>query len=225
VVDVLGVDQVPDQGVQPGGVEPAAGQLGVPRLAGEHVHELQPGAVAVLQVGELVGEHHRVRAPVAVEHGDGRPTVAQHAGRQREDRGDARPGDDEHVVGRDRQVGGEGARRRQHLDPVTRLHLVDEVGGEEPTGDLADADPRGAPHRRADGVRTALVPVAVDPAQGERLPGLEAVVLFQLRRDVEGDRDGVVGQLLHAGDGEGVELRAAAGAHGCIGRRHGLRSP
>ena len=48
------------------------------RLAGEQVDQLQPGAVAVLQVGQLVGEHHRVRAPVAVEDGHRRLAVAQH---------------------------------------------------------------------------------------------------------------------------------------------------
>ncbi|WP_220036095.1 translation initiation factor IF-2 N-terminal domain-containing protein, partial [Modestobacter versicolor] len=38
----------------------------------------QPGAVPVLEVGQLVGEHHRAGAAVAVEHGDRRLPVAQH---------------------------------------------------------------------------------------------------------------------------------------------------
>jgi hypothetical protein len=97
---------------------------------------------------------------------------------------------------------------------------VDQVGGEEAAGDLADADPRLRTHGRADRVRPALVAVADDAAQGERLAGLEAVVLDQVLGDVEGDRNGVVGELLHSGDRQRMELRPSAGADRCVGDGH-----
>ena len=59
-----------EQPAQPVGVEPAGEQLDVARLAGEHVHELEPRAVRVLQVAELLGEHHRAGGAVAVEQRD-----------------------------------------------------------------------------------------------------------------------------------------------------------
>ena len=65
-----------------GGVETAAEQLRLARLARQHVDQLDPRRLAVLEVGELVGEHHRVRAPVAVEHRHPRAGVGEH-GRRR----------------------------------------------------------------------------------------------------------------------------------------------
>ena len=44
--------------------------LGLHGLPGQHVHQVQPRAVGVLEVGELLGEHHGVGAAVAVEQGD-----------------------------------------------------------------------------------------------------------------------------------------------------------
>ena len=40
------------------------------RLPGQHVHQVQPGRVAVLQVGQLLGEHHRAGRAVAVHQGE-----------------------------------------------------------------------------------------------------------------------------------------------------------
>jgi hypothetical protein len=176
--------------------------------------ELQAGAEAVLQVGELVGEHHRVRAAVSVEDGDGALPVPQHGAGQGQRRRDAGTGDDEDVVAGLGEVCGEGARGRQHLDGVAGPHVVHEVGGEEPAGHLADADPWRRAHRRADGVGAALVPAVHGPAQRERLTRLEPVVLEQVVGDVEGDRDGVVGQLLDLRDRQRVELWPTAGDRG-----------
>ena len=47
---------------QPLGVEPAGEQLDLLRLPGEHVQQLEPVGVAVLEVLELLEEHHRCRA-------------------------------------------------------------------------------------------------------------------------------------------------------------------
>ena len=86
--DLLGIDDHPVRSAQPpvvdvgdrhsagsstaqlGRVETTAEQLRLPRLARQHVDQLDPRRIAILEVGELVGEHHRVRAPVAVEHRD-----------------------------------------------------------------------------------------------------------------------------------------------------------
>ena len=62
------VEQRRQEQAQLGGVEAAAEQLRLAWLAGQHVDQLDPSGRPVLEVGELVGEHHRVGAPVAVQH-------------------------------------------------------------------------------------------------------------------------------------------------------------
>src|SRR3954449_8590717 len=212
VVDALGVHQVGDEGAEAVAVEPAAGDLGVAGLAGQYVHELESGAVTVLEVGQLVGEHHRVRPPVAVEDGDGGPPVTEHRGGQRQRGGDAGAGHDEDVVARYGQVGREGARRRQYLDGVPGPDLVDQVRREEPARHPAHAHPRRGTHGGADRVGAALVPLAVDPAEGERLARPEPVVVGEFLRDVERDGDRVVGEPVDAGHRQRVELRPATDA-------------
>ena len=93
------------------GVQPAAVQLDLLRLAGQHVDDLHPRRVGVLEVGDLVGEHDRVAAPVAVQQRDGGLVVRrEHRGGDRHHRGDAGAGGDEHVPAGDGQVGGEACR-------------------------------------------------------------------------------------------------------------------
>ena len=70
VVDVGDRDQPGQEQPELRGVEATAEQLRLAWLARQHVNELDPRRLAVLEVGELVGEHHRVRAPVAVKHRD-----------------------------------------------------------------------------------------------------------------------------------------------------------
>src|SRR3712207_9247990 len=55
------------------------------------------------------------------------------------------------VCSSDLEVGGEGARRREHLDLVARPHLGHEGGGEEAAGHLAHAHAGRGTDRRADG--------------------------------------------------------------------------
>ena len=109
---------------EPVGVDPAGQQLGVLRLAGEHVHDVQPGRVAVLEVGQLLGEHHRSRVPVAVHQGERAVRLGgQRGGDQRQHRRDAGAGRDRGVVAHRvrRERGGEVAERRQHVDRRRRL--------------------------------------------------------------------------------------------------------
>ena len=153
------------------------------------MHELQPGTVAVLQVGQLVGEHHRVGAPVAVEDGDrGSPSASAVAA------SDSTgvipdPATTNTCSAGGGQVGGEAALRRQHLDLVARAHLVHQPGGEEPTGHLADADPQRAhpPARRSSRSRRSSRPSSVRRRVSD-WPGRKTSPA-QLGRDVEGDRD------------------------------------
>ena len=71
-----GTQRLGDPG-QPVGVEPAGEQLGVLRLAGEHVDQLEPVRVAVLEVLELLEEHHGAAGAVGVEQRDrGSPAPA-----------------------------------------------------------------------------------------------------------------------------------------------------
>ena len=51
-------------------VEPPGQQLALLHLAAQQVHQLEPGRVAVLQVGELVEEHHVALGAVAVDQTD-----------------------------------------------------------------------------------------------------------------------------------------------------------
>ena len=48
----------------------------------QHVDELEPRPVAVLEVGQLLGEHHRAGGAVAVEEGDLGVGVGQHRARR-----------------------------------------------------------------------------------------------------------------------------------------------
>ena len=119
-------DQGGEQSAQPVGVEPAREQLDVTRLARQHVHELEAGAVAVLQVGQLLGEHHRCwssgcrRAASAAS-----PGWRQHRRGDRQHRRDARPGGDAQVPAAVRGRA-EAAAGRLHLDLVAGPHLVDQ---------------------------------------------------------------------------------------------------
>jgi hypothetical protein len=70
------LDRDRQQRAQLGGVEPAVEQLDLLRLAAEQVDQADPRRVGVLEVGDLVGEHHRVVAPVAVEQRHGEPSCA-----------------------------------------------------------------------------------------------------------------------------------------------------
>ena len=99
VRDLADGDERADQRAQAVGVETAVEQVRGGGLAREHVHELQAGPVAVLEVGEVLAEHHGVRAAVAVEQGDvGVGVRGEHRRGDREHRRDPGAGGDEDVV-------------------------------------------------------------------------------------------------------------------------------
>ena len=145
---------------------------------------------------------------IAVEQRDVLGLRREQRGCDAEHRGDPGTRGDQHVApdvaG---QVRHEPPLRRQHVERVTDLNLVDEVRRHRPAGDLADADPRRSPLRRADRVRAPLVgPVDLAPDR-QRLAGPEDEVLGEVVGHVEGDRDAVVGQPPHLADLERVESR------------------
>ena len=98
VIDVADRDVRRQQRAQLGGVEAAAQQLGFTRLAREHVDDLDSRRMTILEVGELVDEHHRVGTPIPVDHGDPAARIAEHRRGDRQRRGDSRAGDEHHVA-------------------------------------------------------------------------------------------------------------------------------
>ena len=206
------VDGDRQQRAQLAGVEPAVEQLHFLRFAAEHVDQADPLRVGVLEVGDLVGEHHRIVAPVAVEQGDGGLVLrGEHGSGDGQDGGDPAARGDQDVVRGGVQIGGERARRRLHVDHVAGPDLVHQPAGHRAACHLPHADARRAPGGRADRVG----PPFVAAADGHRLPGREGEPVRQPGRHVEGHRGRVVGQRVDPRHGERVE-RGPAGGGGTI---------
>jgi hypothetical protein len=125
------------------GVEPAVEQLDLLGLAAEQVDQAGPRRVGILQIGDLVGEHHRVVAPVAIEQRHGGAVVrGEHgSGDGQDGRDPAARGDHDMVAGLV-QIGSEGAGWFSHLDHVAGPHLAHEPAGDRAARDLAHADAR-----------------------------------------------------------------------------------
>ena len=105
-------------------------------------------------------------------------------------------------MGRDVDVRRERAARRLHLDAVARPDVAHQPRRHRAVGNLAHADPRRRPGRRADRVRAALLDAVDEPAHRDPLAGAEGEDVGELGRDVERDRHGVAAQLGDVGDGE-----------------------
>ena len=197
------VDGDRQQRAQLAWVEPTVEQLHFLRLTAEHVDQADPRRVRVLEVGDLVGEHHRVVAPVAVQQRDGRVGMCGEygAGDGQDGRDPAARGDQD-MVPSYVEVGGEGSRRRLDVDHVPGPDLVHEPAGHRTPRHLADADARRAAPGRADRVGAALIATA--DRQG--LPGGEGERVKQPDGDVEGHRGGVIGERVDAAHGQPMEL-------------------
>ena len=190
------------------------------------MHQLQAGAVAVLQVGELVGEHDRVGAPVAVEQRDRRVRRRrEHGGGDREHRGDPGAGDDEDVVlAGHGEVGGEAALRAAAPRARRRRRAVHQPGGEQPglapRGRRSGARPPRARRSSRSGARRVR---RRSGAAVSDWPARKRVVVGEVVGDVEGDRDGVVGEPLDAGHPQRVEAGRGRAAGSVVGAL--IRSP
>ncbi len=176
--------------------------------------------IAVLEVLELLEEHHGPAGAVGVDQRDPAVGLALQRGRDdREDRGDAGPRRDRAVVLGVRRVelGVEPPRRRHHLELVTDLQASDREAGEVAAGQHLDADPQLAvAGGRADRVAAPDVVACHRGPDREVLALDEVVVLRQLRRHVEGDADGVVGERRDRADLESVEHGFTRGGHARI---------
>ena len=133
---------------QPLAVEPAGEQLDVLLLAGEHVHQLEPVGVAVLEVLQPPRGTSRCggcgwRRPASPA---ARGSVSRMRGDDREHRRDPRAGGDRDVALAVRRVelGGEPARRRHHVELVADPQHVERVLGEGAAGQPLDRDPQHA---------------------------------------------------------------------------------
>ena len=216
VVDRRERHQGGQQPAQAIALEPTGEQLDVAGFAREDVDEVEATAVPVLQVRQLLGEHHRRRRAVAVEQGQPGVGVRQHGRGDRHHRRDPRTRGDAQVPTAVRRRA-EAAAWGLHVDPVTRSHLVDQPLREPTARDHPYADARSLTHSGADRVVASVVLAVDDPTQGQGLPRLEVVRRTQLVGHVEGHRDRVVAQALHLSDGQRVE-GAAGGALPHAGR-------
>ncbi len=198
------VDGDRQQRAQPVGVEAAVEQLDLLRLARQHVHQPHPGRVGVLQVGDLVGEHHRVAAPVAVEQRDRRvgasaastDAAIESIGVMPE------PAAISTWWPRCRQVRGERCRSAACTSTTSPGRtLVHQPARDRAAGDLAHADARrrGRPARRSS--TTAARRRGGRSATGRARTRTSS---RKLGGHVEGDRGRVVGQ-------RGRPARPAAG--------------
>ena len=206
LVDVVGRHQRVEDPGQAVAVEPAGEQVDVLLLAREHVHQPEPVGEPVLEVVQVVEEHHRAVGPVGVDqHHLGARLALQDRGHDRDHRRDPRPGGDGDVgLGRRRvEGGGEPARRRHHVELVADPQGVDDALAEGATGQLLHADPeQPGPRRRTDREATALAVVATDR---QVLAVDEPVVVGELGGYGEREGDRVVGQRLDGGHPERVE--------------------
>ena len=184
-------------------------------LAAHHVDEVQPLAVDVLQLGELLAEDHRGRRAVAVDQREGRLRLGQQRRLDdRQHRRDAAAGGEAEValavLGRQRQV--EVPHRRHHLDADTGLQGVVGPGREAAAGGALDGHAQVAVlHRRADRIRAPdILPVAIAP-QRQVLALCIGEALAPGRRHGEGGDDGVARLLPHLGNGQRIELAHVSG--------------
>jgi hypothetical protein len=205
------------------------------------VQQGEPVGEAVLEVGELLEEHHRADRAVAVD--QRHPAVRldlEHRPDDREHRGDAAAGSDCAVVPglRRVEVRGEPTGRRHHLDDVADLQGRGRVGRERAAGQPLDPDPQPAARRgRADRVVAPHLLAFDLGAQGQVLAGFVDVVVGQLFGNLEGDGDGVVGQRLDGVDPQrmkrpmpptGVDdrrRRLGVGRHDSPGARRCISAP
>ncbi len=196
-------------------VEHAVEQLDVLQIVRQHVVEDEAVHVAVLQVLELLREHDRVDAAVAVDQRERAARLEfERRLHDREHRRDPRAARKRDVllavVGV--QVREEAAIRCHHVDHVAGLQRIEREVREAAAAHALDADAQFAVTvvvRRADAdrIRAARL-LAVDVGlQRDELALREAVRVAQFGRHVERDGHGVGGLGPHVADTQRVKLR------------------
>ena len=177
----------------------------------EHVNQLEPVRVTVLEVLEVLQEHDVEDGAVDVDQDRAAPGFDLQGGAEDgQHRRDARAGRDGSVplALTGVQGGGEAAGWRHDVQHVARPESFGYITREDAVRDPLDADAQPAGGSGgAEGVVAAHVVTYDRGPYRHVLPGLEAELVAQLRRDVEGDGHRVVGEPLDAGHAERVEHR------------------
>ncbi len=211
MIDGRGGDQRAQQHAHFFTVEPAVQDRDVLLLARDHMEKREPLHKTVLQLFQRFEEHHARGRAVAVEQKN--PAVRlprQHALDDRQDRRDARACGkadiDPRLVGRSRDA--EAAGRRHHIEFVAGLQFVRGPVRERAAVDLLHGDAQFAiVGAGADRIGTAYFLAVHGGAQGQVLPGVEAVVVRQVLWNRECQRHGVRRLAAQVVDGKAMETR------------------
>ncbi len=173
-------------------IQPPGEQLRLTRLPGQHMHKFQPSRVPILQISQIVREHHRVSTPIPIQHSHRSIRRSQQRGRNRQHRRNPGPGSDQHMMPASSEIRRERPSRRGDLNRIPGTNLIDQPRREHPVRHQPHPDPRPLPRRSANRIRPPLVPPVDKTPQSQRLPRRERVDRSQLLRHVERHGHGVV---------------------------------
>ena len=191
-------------------IDPPVQQRNILRLAGKHVNQVEAREVGVLQLGELVAEHHGPRRAVAVEQREFAFGLRGKRGADdRQQRRDAAAGGEADVLARARRIGrdAEMAERRHHIEAIAGGQRFAGPGREHPAGALLDGDAqRAVLHRRAYRVRATDVLPVDGRAHGDVLARFEAERRRELGGHRERERHGVARLALDRCERQRMEL-------------------
>ena len=182
--------------------------LHVLRFTGQHVNDVHPAQVTVLQIRQFFAEHDRAGGAIAIDQGEQAFRLfGQDGAHVAQDRRDAGTGGEARVmfpVGR-RQRHMERARRRHDLQGLPGLDGVIGPGGKHPLCQFANADPDRLIRRRADRIRPAHFPPADFGFQRQMLTGAKGEGSGQIFGHSEGQHHGVAEVFVHGGNPQGIE--------------------
>ena len=203
-------------------VDPPVQDVGVARLARQHMKDTAALEIAVLQIFDMIAEHDAGAAAVAIDKGH---PVAGPSGRQdgfgnRQDRRHPRSRRQQQDVAAAPVIGirpvfgvptvgiGEAPLRRHHVDHVADLQLGDGEAGEKTALDMLDPDAESAfMRRRADRIGAPHLGPVDFGAKRQILTGKIAVGPGKPVRHLEADRHGEIAETLQPVDSQRVELR------------------
>jgi len=209
MVDVVDWHPALEQCVRLRAIDPPVQKLDVLRLARQHVHEVEPAEIAILQRGELVAEHHRRRCAIAEHQREARVRLGpKRRSDDRHQRRDAAAGRDAEIVSRRLRIMTDAEMAHRRHDVERRAFAQRLVGPhrEQATRRAFHRDPQRAARGCADRVRAADVLAADRRSQRQVLAGLEEELLAQLFRHVERDRDRIARLALDLGHRQRMKL-------------------
>ena len=201
-------------------IDSASEQRIQPLFPGEDVMHREALRIVVLQVPDLLGEHHIGGRSVGIDQiKTGIRRGSQYGSDDRHDRGDPRTGGESgqpyaSPVGKSigghlfravqrghRGLGDEGPGGIHHLEDVPSLQMLIGPGGEQPADIAFDGDAQLSRDRfGAEGIGSAQLLALQRGAHRNVLAGHIAEILFQLRRHLESHLDRVRSEPAHLGD-------------------------